>query len=108
MPSFVSESDKIDHTPTGAVAAGAMVVIGNLVTMADRPIAANERGAVIVHGIVTGAVHTTGTAWQAGTGVRWYAPSGVFDLTTGVTAGYVAAPKAATELVATVLLWPGA
>lgn len=106
MPSYYADGDKLDHTPGSAVAAGDIVVLGNLVTVAERPIAANELGAVLVKGLVTGPVAATGITGAQGSAIRWYAPSGVFDATTGVTAGYLAAPRLAADRLVKVLLWP--
>jgi predicted RecA/RadA family phage recombinase len=106
MASYYSDGDKLDYTPTTGVAAGEIVVLGNLVTVADRAIVANELGAVLTNGIVTGPVFTTGVTGAQGAAVRWYATSGVFDATTGVTAGYLARPRLATDRQVAVLLWP--
>jgi len=106
MASYYADGDKLDYTPTTGVAAGEIVVLGALVTVADRPIAANELGAVLTNGIVTGPVFTTGVTGAQGAAVRWYAASGVFDATTGVTAGYLARPRLVTDRQVAVLLWP--
>lgn len=106
MPSYYADGDKLDYTPSSAVAAGDIVVLGNLVTVAERPIAANELGAVLTNGVVTGPVFATGITGAQGSAMRWYAPSGVFDATTGVTAGYLARPRLATDRQVAVLLWP--
>ena len=106
MPSYYSDGDKLDYTPTTGVAAGEIVVLGSLVTVADRPIAANELGAVLTNGIVTGPVAATGITGAQGSAMRWYATSGVFDATTGVTAGYLARPRLVADRLVAVLLWP--
>lgn len=52
MARYVSTGDKIDHTPGSAVAVGTMVAIGaGMVGIADRPIAANELGALATGGV---------------------------------------------------------
>ena len=51
---FVQSGDQIDHTPSSAVAAGAVVVQGNLVGVAKQPIAANALGALAVTGVFRG------------------------------------------------------
>lgn len=108
MASYRADGDKIDYTPTSAVAAGDIVVLGSLVTMADRAIAANELGAVLTNGVVTGPVFTTGVTGAQGSVIKWYATSGVFHETTGTNAGYLAKARAATDMTVSVLLWPGA
>lgn len=107
MPSYYADGDKLDHTPTTGVAAGEIVVLGSLVTVADRPIAANELGAVVTNCVVTGSVHTTGVTGAQGSAIKWYAVSGVFDASTGTNAGYLARPRLATDRQVAVLLWPG-
>lgn len=106
MASYRDEGEKIDHTPTSAVAAGDIVVVGSLVTIADRAIAANELGALTTYGKVRGACLTGATGAQ-GSAIKWYATSGVFDATTGTAAGYLARARAATDTTVDVLLWPG-
>jgi len=107
MASFYSDGDKLDYTPTTGVAAGEIVVLGSLVTMAERAIAANDLGAVLTNGVVTGPVFTTGVTGAQGTAYRWYATSGVFDATTGTACGYLARARLATDRTVAVLLWPG-
>jgi predicted RecA/RadA family phage recombinase len=108
MASYYSDGDKLDYTPTTGVAAGEIVVLGGtLVTMAERPIAANDLGAVLTNGIVTGPVFTTGVTGAQGAAIKWYATSGVFDASTGVNAGYLARARLAADRTVAVLLWPG-
>ena len=89
------------------MAAGEIVVLGSLVTMAERAIAANELGAVLTNGIVTGPVFTTGATAAQGAAIKWYATSGVFDASTGTNAGYLAKARLASDRTVSVLLWPG-
>jgi predicted RecA/RadA family phage recombinase len=107
MASYYADGDKLDYTPTTGVAAGEMVVLGSLVTMAERAIVANELGAVLTNGIVTGPVFTTGVTGAQGSAIKWYATSGVFDASTGTNAGYLARARLATDRQVAVLLWPG-
>jgi predicted RecA/RadA family phage recombinase len=53
MASYFQDGDLIDYTPSSAVAAGDVVVLNDLVTVAPRPIAANALGAVAVEGVFT-------------------------------------------------------
>jgi predicted RecA/RadA family phage recombinase len=69
---FVQEGRAIDYTPTGPVAAGDVVVQGDLVGVARSPIAANTPGSLAVAGIfdfpkATGA----GSGIAAGVKVYW-------------------------------------
>jgi len=75
MGSYVQAGDVIDYTPGSAVAAGEVVVLGDLVAIAPRAIAANEVGALALEGIWdvpkesgTASGSTAGTVyyWDAG------------------------------------------
>lgn len=94
MADYVQKGDLIDHTPSSAVAAGGVVVIGSLVGVAPRPIAANTPGAVAVEGVYDVPKQPTGTqgAMTAGQRLYWYATSGVaVTNVTGVSMGYAVA-----------------
>ena len=72
VATFVQEGCAIDYTPGSAVAAGDVVVQGDLIGVAKRPIAADELGALSVEGVfdfpkATGA----STAIAAGTTLYW-------------------------------------
>jgi predicted RecA/RadA family phage recombinase len=74
MAQFVQEGCSIDYTPAADVAVGAVVVQGELVGVAKRPIPANTPGALAVVGVfdfpkATGA----GTAINVGANVYWNA-----------------------------------
>lgn len=61
MASYVQDDDLLDYTPSAAVAAGDVVMLNDLVSVAPRPIAANALGAVAVEGVwsmpkATGAI----------------------------------------------------
>jgi predicted RecA/RadA family phage recombinase len=69
---FVHEGCSIDYTPTADVAAGDVVVQGDLVGVAKQPILANQLGALAVKGIFDFAKATgAGTALAVGTIVYW-------------------------------------
>lgn len=51
MADYYADGDLVDYTPGSAVAAGDVVVLNDLVTVAPRPIVANKLGAVAVEGI---------------------------------------------------------
>lgn len=106
MASYRADGDKLDYTPGSAVAAGDIVVLGSLVTLADRAIAANELGAVLTNGVVAGPCLTGATGAQ-GSAIKWYATSGVFHDSTGTNAGYLAKARVAADTTVSVLLWPG-
>jgi len=88
--SYVQKGDILDYTAGGtAVAAGEVVVLGVLVGVAPRPIAANSLGAVAVDGVYALPCATGATGAQ-GSAINWYAVSGVADATTGTAAGKLA------------------
>ncbi|MCL2645616.1 MAG: DUF2190 family protein [Phycisphaerales bacterium] len=51
MAVFVQAGDNIDYTPSVDVAAGAVVVQGELVGVTKRPIPANTQGSLAVSGV---------------------------------------------------------
>jgi len=92
MASYVSQGDILDHTPSSAVAAGEVVVIGAIIGVAPRPIAANTLGTLAVEGVFEMPVATGATGAQ-GSAINWYAVSGVAHASTGVAAGKLAKPR---------------
>lgn len=92
MASYVSQGDILDHTPSSAVAAGEVVVIGAIIGVAPRPIAANALGSLAVEGVWEMPVATGATGAQ-GSAINWYAVSGVAHASTGVAAGKLAKPR---------------
>ncbi|HOF17731.1 MAG TPA: DUF2190 family protein [Phycisphaerae bacterium] len=72
MTTFVHEGNTIDYTPGSAVAAGDVVVQGELVGVAPRAIAANELGSLAVSGVFDFPKDTsTGSGSTAGTVYYW-------------------------------------
>jgi predicted RecA/RadA family phage recombinase len=69
---FVQDGRTVDYTPTSAVAAGDVVVQGELVGVAKTPIAANTLGALAVVGVFDFPKATGGgTAITAGANCYW-------------------------------------
>lgn len=69
---YVQDGSKIDYTPGADVAAGAVVVQGDLIGIASRPIAANAQGSLSVDGVFDLPKSTAGgSAIAAGTAVFW-------------------------------------
>jgi predicted RecA/RadA family phage recombinase len=101
--SYVQKGDILDYTPASAVAAGEVVVLGVLVGVAPRPIAANALGAVAVEGVFALPCATGATGAQ-GSAINWYATSGVADATTGIAAGKLAKARAAADTTVHVIL----
>lgn len=89
MASYVQDGKLLDYTPSSAVAAGEVVVIGSLVAVAPRPIAANALGSLAIDGVWAMPCATGATGAQ-GSSINWYATSGVAHASTGTAAGYLA------------------
>lgn len=103
MASYVQDGDILDYTPAAAVAAGEVVVIGSLVGVAPRPIAANVMGALAVEGVYEIPCATGATGAQ-GSAINYYATSGVAHASTGVAAGKLAKARLAADASVHVLL----
>lgn len=103
MASYVQDGDLLDYTPGSAVAAGDVVVIGSLVGVAPRAIAANALGALAVEGVFEMPCATGATGAQ-GSAINWYATSGVAHASTGVAAGKLAKARAAGDTSVHVLI----
>jgi predicted RecA/RadA family phage recombinase len=67
---FNHDGDTIDHIPTADVAAGAVVVQGELVGVAKQPIKAGKLGALSVVGVFDFPV-TSLTGWAVGDLAYW-------------------------------------
>lgn len=96
MASYVQDGDLIDYTPSSAVAAGDVVVLNDLVTVAPRPIAANALGAVAVEGVFS-LPKASGAIGQ-GAIVYWDATAG--NITTTSSGNKRAGKAAAAEVSA--------
>lgn len=69
---FIHDGNSIDHTPSGNLAAGAVVVQGDLVGVAKLAIPASTLGALAVTGVFDFPKATgTGTALGAGVTAYW-------------------------------------
>lgn len=67
---YINSGETIDYTPSLAVAAGDIVVQGDLVGVANRPIAANTPGTLTVAGVFDVAKDAA-TVFSAGAKVYW-------------------------------------
>lgn len=103
MSDTVSKGNYLDHTPATNVAAGDVVVMGSVVGVAPRPIAANTAGAVAIEGIVDLPCASGATGAQ-GSAISWYATSGIAHASTGVAAGFLAKARAAADTTVSVKL----
>lgn len=69
---FIQDGTAIDYTPGSAVSAGDVVVQGDLIGIAKRPIAANELGALSIEGVFDLPKATgVGTGIAVGATVYW-------------------------------------
>lgn len=103
MASYVADGDVLDYTPGSAVAAGDVVVIGSLVGVAPRPIAANALGSLAICGVFSMPCASGATGAQ-GSAINWYATSGVAHASTGVAAGKLAKARGADDTTVHVIL----
>jgi predicted RecA/RadA family phage recombinase len=79
---YVQDDETIDYTPSADVAAGAVVVQGDLIGVAKRPITANTLGALAVEGTYDfPKATTTGSGIAVGTSVYWDAANSVATAT---------------------------
>ena len=67
---YVQQGDAIDYTPNADVAAGAVVVIGELIGIARTPLKANQLGSLAVAGVFDVAKQAA-TAFNAGAIAYW-------------------------------------
>lgn len=101
MASTNSHGSYIDYTPGSAVAVGDVVVLGSVVAVAPRPIAANELGSVAVEGVFSVAKQTgASTAVGQGDIVYWDGSQAVTGSAGNTAMGF--ATEAAADADATV------
>jgi len=108
-----SSGDTIDYTPGSAVTAGDVVVVGNIVGVAESSIAASVQGSLSIGGVwrlpkITGAI-TAGQKlyWDpAGDPVSGDSSSGAITATAGSlkVAGYAVAAQASGDETVDVVL----
>jgi predicted RecA/RadA family phage recombinase len=100
---FVHEGASIDYTPGADVAAGDVVVQGDLVGVAKLDIKAGKLGALAVEGVFDFAKATgVGTALAAGTTVYWDDAANVATSTAAGNKQIGKVVKAAADADATV------
>lgn len=87
MADFVQDGCLIDYTPSAAVAAGDVVALNDLITVAPRAIAANKLGAVAVKGVFSlpKAAASSGASIGQGAIVYWNHVAG--NITTAADSG---------------------
>ena len=94
---YRQRGDEIDYTPGTAVTGGDVIVIGEIVAVATRAIAADAKGSVTVEGVVRfPKAETSGSAITAGAKCYWDATNSVITTTasTHKVAGYCVAAAA--------------
>lgn len=78
MANYIQDGKSIDYTPGSAVAAGDVVVQGDLVGVAVADIAANALGALQIEGVFSFAKNTNSTdIYTVGQKLYWNASSEV-------------------------------
>ena len=106
MATPVSVGMRVNYTPAQAVALGAVVIQGDLIGIADRPIPAGTLGALAIKGIFN-MPKATNAALTAGTKVYWDAATSTVTATVGsnkfvgkvVTAATASAPEVEVLLI---------
>ncbi|RPH78192.1 MAG: DUF2190 family protein [Planctomycetaceae bacterium] len=104
---FIQDGDVVDYTPTVNVAAGSLVVQGDLVGVTKRDIKANELGGLATVGVFE-CVKASADVIAAGTKLYWKADDQTVTATVGtnkLVGKAVAAAGAGTTKVR-VLLTP--
>lgn len=109
----VAEGNKIDYTPGADVAAGTVVLQGDLFGVAAVPIPANTKGALELHGVYAITKATGGgTGFTAGAKAYWDAANSRATNTANSGAnkqmGYAALQAADADTTVSVVLTPGA
>lgn len=100
---FLHRGDAIDYTPATAKTAGDVVLIGSMVAVVQRDLAANELGSAAIEGVFA-FPKKAGDIFLAGEDVYWNASTGVVAGTDGSGTRYLAgkttaaAGSAATEV----------
>jgi predicted RecA/RadA family phage recombinase len=104
MASYSQAGCLIDYTPSSAVAAGDVVLLADLVTVAPRAIAANALGAVAVDGVWS--IAKAAGAVSQGALLYWDATNSVVTTTasTHKRAGKAAAAAASGDASVMVIL----
>lgn len=105
MATWVQEGESIDYTPGSATVAGTVVVMGTIgVGVVPVGLAANEKGSLIVDGVVRGA--KASGAISAYAKVYWDATNSVFTTTAtnNTLAGYAVAAAASGDATVDVKL----
>lgn len=92
----------IDHTPSGAVTAGTVIVANGATYIAHEPLAANALGAVADGGGVYEATCASAVEADQGDIAYWNASTGITRTSTDTVFGRFVKDKAALEVVALV------
>ena len=91
MADFIHDGDAIDYTPSSAVTGGDVVVLGTLVGVAKKDIAANALGALHVKGVFAFPKDaSSGGAIAVGVDLYWDATN---EIMTETSAGNTLAGK---------------
>jgi len=105
MATFVQKGETIDYTPSAAAVAGTVVVMGSVgIGVVPVGLAANEKGSLVVDGVVRHAKATGAVTAYAK--VYWDATNSVFTTTStsNTLAGYAVAAAASGDATVDVKL----
>lgn len=81
---YKQKGDVLDHTAGGAIAVNEVVVMGDIVGVANVALATGEEGAVSIEGVFQ-VTKVAGTAWSQGDKLDFDGTAEAFDK--GLTAG---------------------
>lgn len=101
---FVYEGIGIDHTPSAAVSAGDVVVLGDQVAVARLDIAASALGTLYTTGVYDVVKEATTDTFLANQPVYWDAANERADPEKGILMGFALAAAAATDTTVRVKL----
>lgn len=79
---YKQPGEVLEHVASGAIAAGDVVVMGDIVGLALVAIADTESGSVSIEGVHT-VPKVAGVAWAQGDSLDWDASAGAFSI--GIT-----------------------
>jgi len=103
MATTIASDNLIDYTPGAAVAAGAVVVIGDLIGIAAVPIEANRLGSLAIRG-TSQFPKAAGAAINAGAKVYWDSANSVATATSGGNKFLGVSPAGALSAATTVVV----
>lgn len=99
MATFRSDPDRIDYTPGGAVAAGDVVILNEIIGISTQDIPANTQGSLAIKGIFDITKKTLANTYSVGEFVFFEAGAGATKVDTDKLAGVCVLASSATNPV---------